>query len=41
MTYCENAALREEMYRAYATRALLIKVQMQANGITPRLLKKS
>ena len=21
MTYCENAALREEMYRAYATRA--------------------
>ena len=32
MTYCENAALREEMYRAYATRAS-DQVQMQANGI--------
>ncbi len=35
MTYCDNQALREEMYRAYSTRCL-IKAQTPVNGITAR-----
>lgn len=39
MTYCENRALREEMYRAYATRASEQGLTL-ANGITVKLWKK-
>ncbi|XNM89037.1 hypothetical protein ACLK1X_19495 [Escherichia coli] len=35
MTYCDNQALREEMYRAYSTRAL-IKARTPVSGTTAR-----
>ncbi len=35
MTYCDNQALREEMYRAYSTR-LPIKARTPVSGTTAR-----
>ncbi len=35
MTYCDNQALREEMYRAYSL-VLPIKVRTPVSGITAR-----
>ncbi|UMX55690.1 M3 family metallopeptidase [Escherichia coli] len=40
MTYCDNQALREEMYRAYAAPAPPIKVRTPVSGTATKVMEE-